>query len=400
MKKMLTLITIGLLCFPMIPMLTLKARAAESGLVGYWKFDEGSGTTAMDSSGNGNTGTLNNGPLWVDGKYGKALGFDGVDDNVQVPTSASLDVTAYLTVEAWVYPRAYVSSTGDAPHIVSRADLSGGSIYILALQTGTHKVEYAVNPFPNAAASGTDLQLNIWTHLAMTYDGSRVRLYINGNFDSDYALSGPIFTTSNWLEIGCKHWAGGYHAFFNGLVDEVRIYNRALSQQEIQADIGGLVESNIILMPSTGFASTTVTGSGFANSSRITITWDGTVILTVPSSLTTDANGSFTAIISVLTQKSPGPHTVNATDESGNWATATFTVVDMTGLQGQKGDKGDKGDTGAQGLKGDKGDKGDTGDQGPQGPPGEVPFIISGLTIAVSIIAICLATIALFRKKP
>ena len=165
-------------------------------------------------------------------------------------------------------------------------------------------------------------------------------------------------------------------------------------------DIWALRTTRAILMPSTGFACATVVGSGFSNDSKITIRWDGSVIPTVPSPLTTDANGNFTAIITVLTQTSPGPHTVNATDEEGNWATATFTVVDMTGLQGQKGDKGDKGDTGAQGLKGDKGDKGDTGDQGPQGPPGEVPFIISGLTIAVSIIAICLATIALFRKKP
>ena len=176
---------------------------------------------------------------------------------------------------------------------------------------------------------------------------------------------------------------------------------------------------SLSLTPDTGFSSTTVVGSGFSNDSKVTIAWDGTVIPTIPSPLTTEANGSFTATINVLTQNSPGPHAVNATDESGNWATATFTVVDMTGPQGPKGDKGDKGDTGAQGpkgpqgpqgLKGDKGDKGDTGAQGPQGlqgpqgPPGvtsaELQFLVNGLTMAAAIIAICLSAIALFRKKP
>jgi len=153
--------------------------------------------------------------------------------------------------------------------------------------------------------------------------------------------------------------------------------------------------AHITLTPNTGFASTTVVGSGFSNNSKITVRWDGTVISTVPRPLITDANGNFTATINVLTQNSPGPHTVNATDESGNWATATFTVINMTGPQGPKGDKGDKGDTGAQGPQ---------GLQGPQGPPGvtstELQFLINGLTMAASIIAICLAAIALFRKKP
>jgi len=81
----------------------------------------------------------------------------------------------------------------------------------------------------------------------MTYDGANVKLYMNGEFDSSYALSEPIETTSNWLAIGCKPPASAYppptgriYAFFNGLIDEVRIYNRALTQQEIQTDMGGL----------------------------------------------------------------------------------------------------------------------------------------------------------------
>ena len=75
-----------------------------SGLVAYWKFDEGSGTTVSDSSGNGNTGTLVNGPLWTAGRVGNALFFDGIDDNVTVPDSNSLDLSSSFTLSAWVNP--------------------------------------------------------------------------------------------------------------------------------------------------------------------------------------------------------------------------------------------------------------------------------------------------------
>ena len=77
---------------------------AASGLVAYWKFDEGSGTTVADSSGNGNTGTLVNGPLWTAGRVGNALFFDGIDDNVTVPDSTSLDLSSSFTLSAWVNP--------------------------------------------------------------------------------------------------------------------------------------------------------------------------------------------------------------------------------------------------------------------------------------------------------
>jgi hypothetical protein len=242
MKKALSILISGLLCFSMFSIFAPQVKAAGLSPVGYWNFDEGSGNTAADSSENGNTGTLNNGPVWVDGKFGKALGFDGVDDYVQVSQSSSLDVTDQITVETWVYPRAYVDNTGMVSHIISRCDYSGGHIYVLSMYPDSHKASFSVNPYPDEQPSVADLQLNAWTHLAMTYDGASVKLYVNGQFDSSYAQSGPIETTSNWLAIGCKPtgpWGGpGTYAYFNGMIDEIKIYNRALSQQEIQTDMG------------------------------------------------------------------------------------------------------------------------------------------------------------------
>jgi hypothetical protein len=243
MKRLLSLIIIILLCGPIFSTFTQRGEA-QGGLVGYWNFDEGSGTIAYDSSGNNNHGTLNNGPIWVNGKFGKALSFDGVDDYVQISQSSSLDVTSQVTVEAWVYPNAYVDSTGMTGAIISRTHLSGGHIYMLSIYPDSHKASYSVNPIPWEHSSDADLPLNTWTHLAMTYDGVYVRLYMNGALDSSYPLSEPIQTTSNWLAFGCipcgPHGGVGTYAYFNGMIDDVRIYNRALSQQEIQTDMEAL----------------------------------------------------------------------------------------------------------------------------------------------------------------
>jgi len=237
MKKISAVFVISLLCFSSFSIFSPETYA-QDGLVGYWKFDEGSGSIAVDSSGHGNTGTLYNGPVWVDGIHGKALSFDGASTYVRIEDSSSLDVTTQVTVEAWVYPRAYTSNVGHDAHIISRCNEMGGHVYVLA-SFANGKVNYDVNPSHTYHSSVATLPLYAWTHLAMTYDGAYVRLYINGEFDSSYAKSSPIYTTSNWLAIGCKRWSGGIYAHFNGIIDDVRIYNRALSRQEIQADMGG-----------------------------------------------------------------------------------------------------------------------------------------------------------------
>ena len=112
-----------------------------SGLVAYWKFDDGNGTTACDSSGNGNSGTLINGPLWTTGRVGKALYFDGVDDNVNVPASNSLNLTNSFTLSAWVNP---ASTFNDFRSIVAK----NGSYFLYA----SSAIEYCNNSFGTVAS--------------------------------------------------------------------------------------------------------------------------------------------------------------------------------------------------------------------------------------------------------
>jgi len=251
--KLTLLLASMLFSFPLFGFV-IKPAKGESGLVGWWKLDEGAGYNLIDSSGNGNTGVTNppppNGPAWVTGRYGNALSFDGVNDYVDIDNNYGLDPTAEITVEAWVYLRAYVDNTGQASAIISRTHLNGGHVYMLSIYPNSHKAAFSINPVPGEHPSTADLELNVWTHLAMTYDGSYVRLYINGEFDSSYAQSGPIQTTSNLLTFGCipcgPYGGPGTYAYLNGMIDEVRIYDRALVSEEILTDMyGGMDVLNI-----------------------------------------------------------------------------------------------------------------------------------------------------------
>ena len=164
----------------------------------------------------------------------------------------------------------------------------------------------------------------------------------------------------------------------------------------------------LLLVPDTGFASTTVVGADFEPTSTVTITWDGTLIPTVPSTVVVDSDGSFTAIISVPTQAEPGIHTINATDEAGNSAEGTFTVLDMTGPTGATGPAGVDGATGATGPAGPAGVDGATGATGPAGPAGATgatgetgaaaPTEYLWGSIGLAIIALLIAAYGIFRK--
>jgi hypothetical protein len=160
--------------------------------------------------------------------------------------------------------------------------------------------------------------------------------------------------------------------------------------------IAAHMQTGLTLTPNTGFASTTLVGSGFDAGSEITVDWDGSTVPTVPYPLIANEYGNFTTIISVLTQTAAGVYNVTATDENGNVATATFTVIDMTGPQGEQGDQGEQGETGPQGEQGDQGEQGETGPQGEQGTAGPQELLWASLILAIA--AICLVLYMLFKK--
>jgi len=201
-----------------------------TGLVAAYAFDETTGTVTADASGNANTGTLTNGPVWAVGRNNGALQFDGVDDRVLVADANVLDLSTGATLEAWVYPtatpsgwRTILQKAADAYLLTASGDqgrpVSGGTF------NGT---------CCTAVVAPAALAVNTWTHLATTYDGAQLRLFVNGTQVAAIAATGTYEQNANPL------WIGGnalYGEHFQGRIDNLRIYNRALSATEIATDM-------------------------------------------------------------------------------------------------------------------------------------------------------------------
>jgi PKD repeat protein len=203
-----------------------------NGPVAVYGFDEGTGTTALDTSGNGNTGTVNAAGWTKTGKYGGALSFNGTSSMVTVNDSASLDLSVGMTLEAWVNPTALNAQVW--MNVIIKPLAAPDSVdFVLQGSSITTQLPSAAISTTLTNLSGTSLlPLNTWSHLAATYDGATMRLYVNGVQVASAPQTGPIAASSQPLTIG-SNWSG--------LIDEVRIYNRALSASQILTDMNSAV---------------------------------------------------------------------------------------------------------------------------------------------------------------
>jgi len=213
---------------------TSAAQDIDPSLVGWWKFDEGTGDTAADSSGNGNDGTLNGPVEWTDeGHDGAAIKFTGPYNYVLVPDAPSLNPTREITISAWINP----SWTGNN-RIVQKSTEGSDNQYRLIKEWGDNLVFHlpGLSPdrleFPGCPPAGE------WTHLAAVYDGSRMIVYYNGSVAGEQESSGEMSISDGPIFIGTKHSTAPAGDEFNGILDDIRIYNRALSQSEINR-LGG-----------------------------------------------------------------------------------------------------------------------------------------------------------------
>lgn len=191
-------------------------------------FDEGTGTTAGDSSGRGNAGTISGATWAATGKFGKALTFNGTTNWVTVPDAAALDLTTAMTVEAWVKP----TTVAGWSTVLMKEDLSDLAYGLYAGSTGASRPNgwFGQQGIYGPAAIST----TAWTHLALVKDATTLRLYVNGTLvaTTPSTLSAPV--TARSLRIGGNAvWPG---EFFKGLIDEVRVYGRALTAAEVVKD--------------------------------------------------------------------------------------------------------------------------------------------------------------------
>lgn len=213
-----------------------------NGLVAWYPFEEGSGTTTADLSGNALNGTLTNmeGDEWTTGFKGNALNFNNADDRVVVANNALLEGLTAVTLTAWVYP------TADAPtgrgRIISKPGPVVDDDYMIAYDDNTSGSSFQDKPMmrivndrglrKEADEGALKIPQNTWSLVTGVWDGSVMRLYLNTSVTSTATQTGSTKMTGDPLTIGA-HYNSLTDRNFPGRIDEVKIFNRALSTNEV-----------------------------------------------------------------------------------------------------------------------------------------------------------------------
>lgn len=218
-----------------------EEKNSENKLLGYWKFDEGTGSTISDCSGNNHTGEIQNDMRaveWIDGKKGKALKFAGTRSGnksgcLLIP-NFDYDLSKGMTVEVWIKIDKDASAEGLYEIVTNSKDNCGvgfrlyynWKIFTFLSGAGGSQAETW-----GAKFSPANPQFGTWTHIAATYDGSVYKLYINGEEVANSPEKQPFTNGNKFLYIGSAHKGASYG--FQGIIDELKIYNYPLPSTEI-----------------------------------------------------------------------------------------------------------------------------------------------------------------------
>ena len=237
---------------------TITVSGAANGLVAAYGLNEGTGTTVTDNSGNGRMGAMS-GASWVAGRYGQALSLNGASS---VVTVSDVDLPGSFTVMGWLQTRSLYSDTCGS--FVMKAfdygiEVCNGNL-LARLGSGTGWNTYAMQALSTA-------DLNVWKHVAMTYDGTTVRLYIDGGLVD--SATGAHVSNNNTLLFG--RWTPASE-FWDGVVDEVRLYSRTLSQGEVQTDMAAPVSGGPGNQPPTASITSPANNATFTAPASIAMT--------------------------------------------------------------------------------------------------------------------------------
>lgn len=334
----------SIIIIPNIFVKTVKADIT-SGLVGYWNFNEGTGSILHDVSGNGNNGTIY-GAQWTPGISGDGLYFDGSNDYVEIPNNSNINFNqdndySYIL---WFKTSASVDG-GFAQIIAKRTSELSTSIFVQIYQ---NKIEVDTGTWPSDFLVRTPSEVNDdeWHHLAMSHTGSNstFTVYYDG---VNIGMAGPeTINTSNSgnLYLGRDIPENRY---YNGFIDEVKIYNKALNQQEIQTDMVAGGGENVppiasfTYTPSDPKTNETITFSAIASNDTdgfLTLyEWDWN-----NDGIYEESHATSTATHSWL-QAGSYPVTLRVTDNGGATNTKTLSVSVTSGGGGGTTKKGTPG---------------------------------------------------------
>jgi hypothetical protein len=225
-------------CFTLISFVLVLGLMsnASAELVGQWKLDEGAGTTALDATGNGNDGTLEDNPTVVEGQFGQALAFEG--SRVAIPASDSLTADLFqgsFTLSAWINP----TRTGNTWQQIFRsmiaADTSNDTLFInndgRLSWRGRVNAAWAGGMCETAAGV---VPADQWTHVAVTGDGTNFRVYVNGALSQESAFQTTDGSNATYYIGGDPPTTG---ESYTGMVDDLRVYNHVLSEDDIRSSM-------------------------------------------------------------------------------------------------------------------------------------------------------------------
>lgn len=238
-------ITVAILfvvCLMVQPQLSV---AVDDGIVAYWAFNDNGGNTASDSTGNGYDGDLIGDPQWVDGYYGGGLEFDQVEDEVNVPFHENLNQETF-TICAWA--NVEVGSANHRAVVSNRDEPPTSGFIIYATPQNTWQFWTGDGATPWVSVQGPEVNLGEWDHVAGTFSDGTQKFYVNGELAGETA-SKPNFNTRQELLIGAGANERANHEYlFKGIIDEVRLYDRALDEDEISA----VMESESLAVEAAG----------------------------------------------------------------------------------------------------------------------------------------------------
>ena len=294
-------------------------KGPNSILVARWKFDEESGATAVaDNSENNNTGIIYEAIPGVVGQFGNALSFDGEDDYVEVDHNTNLNPSD-ITIEAWIYPTSW-THTDKAVALATKRTAHGNGYFLFYYRTtNTITFDWGGSTGANRWNTGYNPPLNTWTHLAVTRSLTGRALYVNGSLNSSTILAGDpvLVSTTSPLRVGYDSMAAQYP--FQGTIDEVRIWNEALTASQLDD-----------MLPPVVYSSNN--GAIYLLNQKVNAIWevsDG--IGDGPGSGVTGlaSNVGSVSMDSALDTSTAGSHsfTVTATDYAKNTATETVNYV-------------------------------------------------------------------------